>query len=144
MNMQEAERAVWHGLKQLPWRRYLAAMWILGGELQSLYAAQLTDEDLALMAATLDLVREAAAAGVSAEAAERAGNLTRAWLHLQEVREKEASPGLLNTRITFRDLAAEIGGLESQYNGASCVTNAVTDLWRVLPPGFTGPIVVKS
>jgi hypothetical protein len=34
----DAEHSAYQGLQSLPWRVYLVAMWILCGELQTLYA----------------------------------------------------------------------------------------------------------
>ena len=68
--------AVYAGLRSLEWNRYLRAMWIICGELQSLYAAQLADYDRSLEGEALDLVRQVALLeGLPADGAENAAAL---------------------------------------------------------------------
>jgi hypothetical protein len=74
----DAEWSIYQGLRSLPRRPYLVAMWILCGELRILYAPWTRGEKvLTLMASTVDLVREAAISGEPAELARRALDLGR-------------------------------------------------------------------
>lgn len=132
MRVDEAGRSIRLGLVALSWRpSYLAAMWILCGELQSLYAAWIEDDEVLLMASTMDLVREVVIAGESPQAAGRAWELSAAWEPVMDAREPEAPGGLLNVLEIFRSLALEIaepsGG---RYDSANWVLNAVEDRWR--------------
>jgi hypothetical protein len=89
-----AKDSLYRGLRSLPRRPYLAAMWILCGELQVLYAPWTNDEVTSLMASTMDLVREAAISGESAEVAQRGLELARAWAPVIEAKDAEpGSPG---------------------------------------------------
>jgi len=142
MRVRDAETSIYHGLLELPWPRYLSAMWIVCGELQSLYWGWLNDGDKELVAETMDVVRQVVIAGKSPEATRDAKKLARAWGRLsQSSRADEASAGLENAWMTFEALAQEISGICGQYDGANWVTNAATERWRVYPPDFEGPIV---
>jgi hypothetical protein len=138
-----AKDSLYRGLRSLPRRPYLAAMWILCGELQVLYAPWTNDEVTSLMASTMDLVREAAISGESAEVAQRGLELARAWAPVIEAKDAEpGSPGaLLNAWATFEGLAQEIGGLSGRYDGANWATLAVADRWRDWDE--PGPIIMS-
>ncbi len=139
----DAKCSIYSGLRSLPWQPYLVAMWILGGELRDMYAPWTNDEVTALMASTLDLVREAAIAGEPAAVVTRGLELADAWARVIEV--KDGAPGapgaLLNAWATFEGLAQEIGGLSGRYDGANWATLAVGDRWRDWDD--PGPIVMS-
>ena len=141
----DAEWSIYQGLRSLPRRPYLVAMWILGGELRTLYAPWTRGEKvLTLMASTMDLVREAAISGESPELARRALDLGRAWkpvLRAADRVDSGTSGGLLNAWGTFALLAQEIGGLARRYAAASWVADAATERWRDLSE--PGPILVS-
>jgi hypothetical protein len=131
MRVREAGSSIYRGLAALPWRpSYLAAMWILCGELKSLYAAWIEDNEVPLMASTMDLVREIVIAGESPQAVARAWELTAAWEPVIEAREPGAPGGLLNVLGTFESLALEIADPTGRYDSANWVPNAVEDRWR--------------
>ena len=73
----DAEDSVHQGLQSLPWRVYLVAMWILCGELQTLYAPWIHEADRPLMASTMDLIRDVVIAGESDGTARRGRELAR-------------------------------------------------------------------
>lgn len=80
MRVADAKHSVFSRLKALPWHTsYLAAMWVLCGELQSLYADCIDADEIPLMASTMDLVREVITVGGSQQAGARAAELTEAW-----------------------------------------------------------------
>jgi hypothetical protein len=96
------------------------------------------------MASTMDLVREAAIAGESAEIARRGLDLGRAWrpvLRAAHRLDSGISGGLLNAWMTFEGLAQEIGGLSQRHSGAEWVARAATERWRDLSE--PGPISVS-
>src|ERR1700722_6872734 len=149
MRVKDAEHSIHSGLRGLAWRPYLAAMWILCGELQSLYAEELGDAERPLMASTMDLVRDVAIAGETTALADRAAELADAWNRLRDIREEEdrlsalagdTSPRLIGVWLTFEALTQEIAGLSGRYDGAEWVAEATTDRWRIEDPGQTGPI----
>lgn len=122
--------SLYDGLVALPWRpSYLAAMWILGGELQLLYESWISDE-VPLMASTLDLVREVAIAGESPQAAARARELADSWDPVIEAQNDEAPAGLVNVFSVFQDLALEIAEPVCRYDSANWVGNAAENRWR--------------
>jgi hypothetical protein len=131
MRVQDVSTSVYTALKALTWQpSYLTAMWILCGELQSLYADRSNDEEAALMASTTDLVREVAIAGESPQAAGRAAELEAAWKRAINTRKAQASRASLRTLITFKALAQEIAGITRRYDGADWVTEAAINRWR--------------
>jgi len=136
MRVDGAARSIHSGLVALPWRpSYLAAMWILCGELRSLYAAWIEDDEVLLMASTMDVVREVVIAGESPQTAVRAWELAAVWDPVIDEREPGAPEGLLllNVLGIFQSLALEIaepGG--GRYDSANWVPNAVEDRWRDL------------
>jgi hypothetical protein len=79
VTLGDAEWSVYQGLRSLPRRPYLVTMWILCGELQTLYAPWTGNDAAALMIPTMELVREAAVSGESAELSRRGLDLARAW-----------------------------------------------------------------
>ena len=129
MRVNDAENAIYEGLLRLDWRPYLAAMWILCGELQTLYAAEFSDAERSLLSPTMDVVREVAAAGESAQLTRQATELAEAWRDVRNEREPEASSGLMNVWATFEGLVQEIADITPRYDGAEWVTNAVTAPW---------------
>src|SRR5947207_2275777 len=104
--------SVYTGLRSMPRRVYLVAMWILCDELRELYAPWIGADEVPLMTATMDLIRDVAISGETGETGRRGMDLAEAWNALYSAREAEAvSGGLLNTWATFAGLAEEIGGL---------------------------------
>jgi hypothetical protein len=133
MRVKDAAYSVHGALGTLAWRpRYLAAMWVLCGELRSLYAEWIDNEAASLMTSTMDLVREVTIAGESPQLAGRATELATAWRRVINARKAEASGALLNFWATFEALAQEIAGLCSRYDAAGWATNAAEDRWRDL------------
>jgi hypothetical protein len=131
MRVYDAADSVYSGLVALPWcPSYLAAMWILCAELQSLYAAWISDDEVPLMASTMDLVREVVIAGESPRSAVRAWELAAAWEPVIEARENEEPCGPLNVLATFEALAQEIADPAGRYDSANWAANAAEQRWR--------------
>jgi hypothetical protein len=128
----DTRNRIYQELRDMRWRDYLAAMWILCGELESMYSAELDQPERTLMRATTDLVR----ATVLAESderdidQERAAKLEASWGRLLAKREAGASAGQLNLWMTFEGLAGEIAGDFRRYYAAERVMNAVTSRLR--------------
>jgi hypothetical protein len=138
----DATDSIYRGLRSLPRQPYLVTMWILAGELRDLYAPWGNDEVTSLMAATMDLVREAAISGESAGVASRGLALGHAWAPVIAAKDAErGAAALLNAWATFEGLAQEIGGLSGRYDGANWATLAVADRWRDWDE--PGPIVMS-
>ena len=130
MRISDGKNSLYDGLVALPWRpSYLAAMWILGGELQSLYEPWISDE-VPLMASTLDLVREVAITGESPQAAARAWELADSWDPVIDAQNDEAPAGLGNVFSVFQSLALEIAEPGVHYDAANWVGNAAENRWR--------------
>jgi hypothetical protein len=130
MKVWDVHMSIYDRLHELPRHRYLCAMWILCGELRSLYAQSLASEEESLMSATLDLVRKTAIGeGVMADTA-RAADLVGMWRKLIDEQEEMIFPGQLNTCMTFRNLTAEIAGLAEEYYASERLINAVVERWR--------------
>ena len=142
MRMSDAEDSIYEGLRGLAWRPYLAAMWILCGELQTLYADEFSYAERSLIPPTMDLIREVAAAGESAELTRQAAELAEAWGDVRNEREHEASSGLMNVRATFEGLVQESAGITPRYDGAEWLTNAVTAPWWEANHHSQGPILL--
>jgi hypothetical protein len=142
MRVKDAAHSIYFGLKALPWRpSYLAAMWILCGELQSLYADWIGHDEVPLITSTMELVREIIIKGESPEAAIRAEDLANSWDRVIAVRKGPTSPrGLRNTLKTFAGLAQEIAGLSGHYFAGNWAANAAEDRWK--DRDQPGPIVV--
>ena len=130
MRISDGHFSIYDGLVALPWRpSYLAALWILGGELQSLYEPWISDE-VPLMASTMDLVREVAIAGESPQAAARARELADSWDPAIEAPNDEAPAGLGNVFSGFQGLALDIAYPTIHYDAANWVGNAAENGWR--------------
>lgn len=131
MRVKDATYSIYYGQKRLPWHpAYLAAMWVLCGELRSLYAEWIGAEEVPLVEATMDLVREVVTAGESWSAVDRAEELADAWGPVYVRYERSsASGGLLNVLGTFEALAQEIARLSGHYDAGNWVTNAAADRW---------------
>src|SRR5260221_12194677 len=140
MRVNDAEDSIYQGLRGLAWRPYLAAMWILCGELQTLYADEFSNAERSLISPTLDVVCEVAAAGESAELTRQAAELAEAWGDVRNEREHEASSGLMNVWATFEGLVQEIAGITPRYDGAEWLTNAIVLPWRQGDHPNPGPI----
>ena|SRR5215472_7633596 len=142
MRVNDAENSIYEGLRGLTWRPYLAVMWILCGQLQTLYADEFSDAERSLIPPTMDAVREVAAAGESAELTRQAAELAQAWGDVRDEREPEASPGLMNVWATFEGLVQEIAGITPRYHGAEWLTNAIIEPWREANHHGQEPILV--
>src|SRR5258708_36480439 len=140
MRVNDAESSTDQGLRGLAWRPYLAAMWILCGELQTLYADEFGNAERSLIPPTMDVVREVAAAGESAELTRQAAELAEAWGDVRTERDHEASSGLMNVWATFEGLVQEIAGTTPPYGGAGWLTNAIVLPWREANHHNQGPI----
>jgi hypothetical protein len=93
----DAEDSVYQGLQSLPWRVCLVAMRILCGELQTLYAPWIHEDDVPLTASTMDLIRDVVMVGESDVTARRGRELARARGRVIRARDSAAvSGGLLN------------------------------------------------
>jgi hypothetical protein len=134
--------SVYSGLRSMPRRVYLVTMWILCDELRALYAPWIGADELPLMAATMDLVRDVAISGETGETGQRGLELARAWDVIWDAGEAEAPPGLANTWSVFMGLAQEIGGLAGTHAGAQWLTNAAEERWRDWDR--PGPILVNQ
>ena len=131
MRVWDAENSIYGGLRRLPWRRYLSAMWILGAELRSLFEDRLADSERSLIASTLDAVRETALfGGPTTDVGSRAAALTARWKELIAEREDDVLPGQWNAWVTFESLAAELAGTARRYEATERLTLAATDPWR--------------
>jgi hypothetical protein len=117
-------------------------MWILCGELQTLHADEFSDAERPLIPPTMDVVREVAATGESAELTRRAAELTQAWGDVRAEQEHEASSGLMNVWATFESLVQEIAGITPRYDGAEWLTNVIIEPWREANHHSQGPILV--
>ncbi len=89
----DAEDSVYQGLQSLPWRVYLVAMWILCGELQTLYAPWIHEADRPLMASTMDLIRDVVIVGESDGTARRGREVARGWGRVIRTRDSAAVSG---------------------------------------------------
>jgi hypothetical protein len=131
MMVWEARNAVYEGLLALSWLRYMRAMWILGGELVSLYAGQLTGSEQSLASATLDVVRDVDVAGhLMGHEEQDAAALAVRWGQVIAEGEQRAPGGLLNVWMTFEGMAAEIAGSSAQFYAADWVMAAAVRRWR--------------
>jgi hypothetical protein len=114
-------------------------MWILCGELQSLYAAWINADEVPLIASTKDLVREVVIVGESPEAAKRASELADAWARVIAARWDETPGAVLNALTTFKALCQKIAGRSGPHDAANWATNAAEKRWRDWDP--PGPII---
>src|SRR5258708_17883089 len=140
MRVNDAESSTDQGLRGLAWRPYLAAMWILCGELQTLYADEFGNAERSLIPPPMEVVREVAAARESAELTRQAAELAQAWGAVRNKREHEASSGLMNVWATFEGLVQEVAGISGRYDGAGWLTNAVIEPWRAASPPQQRPL----
>jgi hypothetical protein len=130
MRVWDKQNAILDALRAMSWRRYMCAMWILGGQLEVLYEGQISDTEAALAEATLNLVREVVAGGNLAGEQYRAADLASRWEKVISEGEKRASGGLLNVWTTFEGLADEIAGTATQFYALDWVVGAATRRWR--------------
>lgn len=135
----ETEDKIYDGLHALERPRYLAAMWLLCGELQSLYREQTLPADGSLMSSTLEVVLEAldSGSGSGGEGAVRAAELDNRWRSVIDAGSEGAQAGLWNAWVTFQALAAEIAGSAGAFEATERLANAATERWRdASPTGF--------
>lgn len=130
MRVKDAKRVIYKGLRDLSWERYMAAMWILGSELADLYADQMSESEVSLVTATLELARDVAVSGDSADGSERAVELAPLWDLVIAEGEKRASGGLHNVWTTFAGITEEIGGAIPHFYAADWVGGAVERRWH--------------
>lgn len=136
MRVDDATTAIYDGLLALDSRRYRCAMWIVCGGLRSVYEDRLSAAEDALMASTLDLVRNVVIHGeVAASTARGATDLSGRWTAMTLKEEAHVMPGQWNTWAVFRDLASEIARTVPEYEAAGRVDLAATDRWREDLPG---------
>lgn len=134
MRVWDTEESVYNGLRALDWRRYLCAMWILCGELRTLYEGWLEDAERSLMASTLELVRDGVIVGeVTADMARTAAKLSarwQAWLAERSCGLPFVDSGQWNAWVVFADLTAEVAGTCKRYEATERLDNAATERWR--------------
>lgn len=138
IRVEDVADSIYKGLRALDWRRYLCAMWIVCGELRTVYDDRWPDAERSLMASTLEMVREVVMAGrATAEVSNRAADLSGRWQVMTDQDEDKVMPGQWNTWVVFRDLAAEVAGTGERYEATERVDLAATDRWR---ESWEGPI----
>src|SRR5262249_38592003 len=116
MRVWDASNAIYDGLRELAWARYLRAMWIICGELQALYEDRLSGPERVLIEGTLGLVRQVAIMGeVTPEREQQAEGLHARWEALMSQREGGVKAGHWNTWVVFGELCGEIAGAYDQY-----------------------------
>lgn len=131
MRIYEMQGAIYHGLRDLEWRRYLCAMWIIGRELETSYQHGMSDRERALIGATLDAVRATSTVGaVTPETASSAGELAVGWEELMDEPENETA-WQYQAWYVFSDLTAELSGASNHYDGAEMVDMALVHWWRL-------------
>jgi hypothetical protein len=128
--VRDAQNAICDGLRALSWQRYMAAMWILGTELTTLYEGQLSEPEKSLAESTLAIVSDVAISGDPARQKLQAAELATRWGQAIADDEPHASGGLLNTWITFEGVAAEITGTSAPFYAADWVVGAAVRRWR--------------
>lgn len=133
MRVQDAEDAIYDGLRALEWFRYLSAMWIISGEIWELYAERLTGPERSLLADSLAAIRAAALEREVTEGmASAASTLASAWEAMIPAQTAPPehmgtlAPGHWNARVVLADLMGEIAGTCDRYAGAERVDNAAT------------------
>lgn len=136
MRVRDAERSINRGLRALPWRSYLIAMWLLCNELSSLYAAQLSEMDRPLLESTMDLVRNAATTEEQANIKRQAKKLDKAWGKLIKTRDGNSGGGLLDAWVTFHSLTLEIADNSAKYYGSEWIAGPAIERWKQLPDDF--------
>lgn len=142
MRVEDAADSIYEGLRAMDWRRYLCAMWIVCGELRTVYDDRWSAAERSLMTSTLQVVREAVMAGrVPDEVSGQAADLSERWQVFTSEHEDEVMPGQWNAWMVFRDLAAEVAGSSWRYEAAERVDLAATDRWR---ESFTRPGPIRD
>lgn len=127
VRITDMEASIRGGLHAMEWRRYMAAMWIISGELQSVYADELGDADSPLIMSTRELVRNVAR-GVLNDGDESARELAGAWLECC-AHEDEVSTGLACLWGVFQYLVGEVTG-ETDKNRGTWLFNVTRERWR--------------
>ena len=132
---------VYQGLRSLPWRVYLAAMWILCGELRTLYAPWTHEDELPLIAVSMDLVRDVVVGGDGRDGAARSGTGAHPGTGVPEA----------GGRASLREAAECLGHLRRPglgdrrpvrpVLGSQWVMRAATERWRDWDR--PGPIIVN-
>jgi hypothetical protein len=135
MRVYDTETAIYHGLRDLPWLRYLEAMLTLCETLRAQYQDRLSGTEVTLMSETLRIVRTTVQSGDPAGNADTGRELYAKWRALIEDETREVLPGHWNTWWTFQALAAEIAGTANLYSGAERLLLAATGRWREPYPG---------
>jgi hypothetical protein len=130
LRVKDVEHAIYDGLRDLPWPRYLVAMCSLCELLRDQYRTWLNDDELALMAETLRMVLASAETGKPENNSETAANLRTRWALRIDDPDWDVMPGHWNTWCTFEGLAAEIAGLAAPYFATERLLLAATQKWR--------------
>jgi hypothetical protein len=123
--------AIYEDLQKLSMQRYMGAMWMLGTELISLYADEMSAPERSLAEATLALTHAVGSTGDVVRYERQASGLADEWLRLIDEVGKTGSGGLARTNITFKAIAAEIASLVQLYYAAEWVADAGVLRWRV-------------
>jgi hypothetical protein len=136
MRVSDVEDSVYEGLHAMGWRRYLCAMWILCGELQTLYEGWLEDAERSLMASTLEMVRDVVIVGeVTTETSRAAADLSGRWQAWRAERPSGlpwVNPGQWNAWTVFAELTGEVAGTCKRYLATEWLDSAATERWREL------------
>jgi hypothetical protein len=128
VRISNMEASIRRGLRAMEWRRYMAAMWIICGELQSAFADELGGADLLLIMSTRELVRNVAR-GVVNDGDEGASELAGAWLECC-AHEDQVSKGLACFWAVCQYLVGEVTGEIGKNRGTAWLFNVVRDRWR--------------
>jgi hypothetical protein len=115
-------------LRAMEWRRYMATMWIICGELQNAFADELRDADSLLIMSTRELVRNVAR-GVVNDGDEGASELAGAWLECC-AHADQVSTGLACFWAVCQYLVGEVTGEIRKHDGTAYLFNTVRERWR--------------
>ena len=143
MRVGDVERSIYKGLCALDWRRFLCAMWLVCGNLQSLYEDLQSDAERSLIDSTLGTIRAVVMAGeVSLADRQEAAGLYAKWKVTIAQQEDDVPSGQWNMWMVFRNIAGEVAGAERLYESADRVNNAATFRWRDEEAESTGGLIV--
>jgi hypothetical protein len=130
LRVNDVEDAIYDGLRELPWPRYVAALCTLCELLRHQYLDWLSEDELALMANTLRMARATVETERLEDFRETAARLQTQWTVLIAEPDWYVISGQWNTWCTFADLAAEIAGLANPYSATEYLLLAATERWR--------------
>jgi hypothetical protein len=129
VRVRDETNAIYDGLKNLSLQRYMGAMWMLGAELVSLYADEMSESERSLAEATLTVARDVSISGDVERLERRASGLADDWQRVIDEATR-GSGGLARTYNTLQAVAAEIAGLVTAYYAAEWVADAGVMRWR--------------